>query len=49
MRRFDAVIAGAGAAGMLAAGHAGELGHSVDIFEKNNKPYEKNNLHIVNL
>ena len=21
---------------MLAAGHAGELGHSVDIFEKNN-------------
>ena len=21
----------------------------IDIFEKNNKPYEKNNLHIVNL
>ncbi len=29
-------VIGAGAAGMLAAGHAGELGHSVDIFEKNN-------------
>ena len=25
-------VIGAGAAGMLAAGHAGELGHSVDIF-----------------
>lgn len=29
-------VIGAGAAGMLAAGHAGELGHSIDIFEKNN-------------
>lgn len=29
-------VIGAGAAGMLAAGHAGELGHSVDIFERNN-------------
>lgn len=29
-------VIGAGAAGMLAAGHAGELGHNVDIFEKNN-------------
>lgn len=29
-------VIGAGAAGMLAAGHAGEIGHSVDIFEKNN-------------
>ena len=29
-------VIGAGAAGMLAAGHAGELGHSVDVFEKNN-------------
>ena len=29
-------VIGAGAAGMLAAGHAGELGNSVDIFEKNN-------------
>ena len=29
-------VIGAGAAGMLAAGHAGEFGHSVDIFEKNN-------------
>ncbi len=29
-------VIGAGAAGLLAAGHAGELGHSVDIFEKNN-------------
>lgn len=28
-------IIGAGAAGMIAAGHAAELGHSVDVFEKN--------------
>ena len=35
-------VIGAGAAGMLAAGHAGELGHSVDIFEKNNIVGKKN-------
>lgn len=29
-------VIGAGAAGMIAAGHAAELGHSVDIYEKNN-------------
>lgn len=29
-------VIGAGAAGMMCAGHAAELGHSVDIFEKNN-------------
>jgi len=30
------IVIGAGAAGMIAAGHAAELGHSVDVFEKNN-------------
>ncbi len=29
-------VIGAGAAGMIAAGHAAELGHSIDIYEKNN-------------
>jgi len=29
-------VIGAGAAGMIAAGHAAELGHSVEIYEKNN-------------
>ncbi|MCD8036798.1 MAG: NAD(P)/FAD-dependent oxidoreductase [Clostridiales bacterium] len=30
------IVIGAGAAGMMCAGHAAELGYSVDIFEKNN-------------
>lgn len=30
------IVIGAGAAGMIAAGHAAELGHAVDIYEKNN-------------
>lgn len=30
------IVIGAGAAGMMCAGHAAELGHSVDVFEKNN-------------
>ena len=30
------IVIGSGAAGMITAGRAGELGHSVDVYEKNN-------------
>lgn len=35
------IVIGAGAAGMMCAGHAAELGHSVELFEKNNIPGKK--------
>lgn len=35
------IVIGAGAAGMIAAGHAAELGHTVDIYEKNNMAGKK--------
>ena len=33
---MNVIVIGAGAAGMLAAGHAAQRGHSVDVYEKNN-------------
>ncbi len=35
------IVIGAGAAGMMCAGHAAELGYSVDIFKKNNMAGKK--------
>ncbi|MCA9094591.1 MAG: NAD(P)/FAD-dependent oxidoreductase, partial [Planctomycetaceae bacterium] len=37
VRTWDAIIIGAGAAGMMAAAHAVELGHRVLLLEKNRK------------
>ena len=33
---MNVIVIGAGAAGMLAACHAAQRGHSVDVYEKNN-------------
>ncbi|WP_414737971.1 FAD-dependent oxidoreductase [Gemmata algarum] len=35
---YDAIIAGVGAAGLVAAIHAAERGHRVLLLEKGNKP-----------
>ncbi len=41
MKKYDAIVIGAGPAGMMAAGRAAELGLSVLLLEKNNLPGRK--------
>lgn len=41
MKKYDAIVIGAGPAGLMAAGRAAELGLSVLVLEKNNMPGRK--------
>ncbi len=41
MARYDAIVIGAGAAGLMAAGRAAQLGKNVLLLEKNDRPARK--------